>query len=92
MILLYLSGPDTARHTRASLICYFAITQLVALVAFAASGLLVMRVLLGGVVLFPVFALSLFVGTRLFGRADERRFRGLALGLLASVAVISIWA
>jgi uncharacterized membrane protein YfcA len=92
VILFYLSGPDAPQYTRASLICYFAITQAVALVAFAVGGLLVSRVLIGGLVLFPVLALGLFVGTRLFGHADERVFRGLALGLLAVVAAISIWA
>ena len=90
VILFFLSGVDPAPRTRASLICHIAITQTVALIAFAFAGLLLPGVLVRAVVLLPIFLLSTHLGARAFRRSGERSFRAVALGLLAVVATLGL--
>jgi uncharacterized membrane protein YfcA len=91
VILFYLSGQDDAPGVRAGLICYFAITQLIALAAYAFHGLVGMQVLVGAAVLTPVFVVGTVAGTRLFGRVDDRRFRGMVLVFLTVVAIAGLF-
>ena len=90
VILFYLSGQDKAPGVRAGLICYFAITQLVALTSYLAYGLLDVRVGLGAAILTPAFLAGTLAGTRLFGRIDDRLFRRLTLLFLAIVAIAGL--
>lgn len=90
VILFFLSGPNPAPRTRASLICYFAITQLVALAAFLAAGLLSRAVLVYTLILAPVFLIAAWIGTRFFGKVEERTFRKVALAFLALVALAGL--
>ena len=90
VILFLLSGPDRASHTRANLICYFALTQIVAVGAFVVAGLIGSTVLLLSLILAPFFLLGTFLGTRLFGGVDENLFRRVILSLLALLAVAGL--
>lgn len=87
VILLFLSGPSPALHVRASLICFFAITQVVALGTYAVSGVLTADAFWRALVLAPAFLGSAFAGAHLFGRVDEALFRRLILVLLALLAL-----
>lgn len=91
VILLFHSGPHSGPEVRASLIGYFAITQLVALIAFVVYRLLTVEALVLALILSPVFLFSAWLGTRQFGRVDERRFRHLSLGFLALLAIAGFW-
>jgi uncharacterized membrane protein YfcA len=91
VILLFHSGPHTGPTVRASLIGYFAITQLVALVAFLAFRLLTLEVLVLALILAPVFLLSAWLGTRWFGRVNDRLFRRISLAFLALLAIAGFW-
>jgi uncharacterized membrane protein YfcA len=90
VILFFLTGTDRAPRTRANLLAYFAITQVVALGAFFFHGLMMWKVVWSAVLLAPVFLLAAHAGTRLFGRVSERAFRRVTLGLLTLVAVAGL--
>ena len=91
VILFFLSGQENAPGVRAGLICYFAITQLAALGSYAFGGLLGRDVGIGAAVLFPVFLLGTWLGTRLFGRVDDGLFRRLVYVFLIAVAVVGLF-
>jgi len=90
VILFFLSGPQGAGQNRATFLCYFAITQIVALASFGANGLLTWRVLLFGLALTPFFMTGAWAGTKLFGRVEERFFRRAVLVFLASSALAGL--
>lgn len=90
VVLFFLSGPHGAVETRANLICYFAFTQLIALVSFAIYGLLESTVLISAMILVPAFLLAAWIGTRLFGKVDETWFRRAMLVFLIGVALAGL--
>jgi uncharacterized membrane protein YfcA len=90
VILFYLSGPNPAPSTRASFICYFAITQLTALISFTGAGIMTRTVLWLGLIMAPAFLAAAYLGTRLFGRVNEAVFRRATLIFLALVAVAGL--
>ena len=91
VILFFLAGPNPAREVRSSLICFLAITQAVAIGVFLVFGLLDLEALWRTVILSPAFLAGALLGSRLFGRVDERVFRGVALTLLALVAIAAFF-
>lgn len=90
VILFLLSGPHRAPESRAGFLCYFAITQIVALTAFGANGLMTWRVVITALALTPFFMTGAWAGTRLFGRVEERSFRRAVLIFLALSALAGI--
>ncbi len=90
VVLFFLSGPLGAPGTRANLICYFAFTQLTALISFAAYGLLESRVLISAAILVPTFLVATWLGSRLFGKIDELWFRRATLLFLIAVALVGL--
>jgi hypothetical protein len=91
VILFYLSGHEGAPTVCSGLICYFAITQVVALASFAVQGLFDRRVLVGAALLAPAVLAGAWIGTRLVGRVDATLFRALTLAFLAVVAIAGLF-
>jgi uncharacterized membrane protein YfcA len=58
--------------------------------AYAAGGLLNASILVLALVVGPLFALGLYVGSRLFGRAPEAVFRRVCYVLIAGAALVSL--
>ena len=90
VVLLLVSGPDTAVHNRATLIVFFAMTQTVATLAFAFHGLLTAEVLWRAVLLAPVFVLGTHLGASWFHPGRERLYRKVALLLVAISGIAGI--
>ena len=90
VVLYLLSGPDAAPENRSGIISYVAITHTMAMIVFAATGLLNLDVLFRAVILAPVFLVTIHLGSRLFGRSTDTLYRRLALGFLAAVAVAGL--
>jgi len=82
VVLLLVSGPDTAARNRATLIVFFAMTQTAATIAFAYHGLLIGEVLWRTALLAPVFLLGTHLGASWFHPSRERLYRRIALSLL----------
>jgi uncharacterized membrane protein YfcA len=80
-------GKGPFRSTAATV---FALSGVVALALFAASGQVDPAVAAAAVVALPAWPLGWWVGDRLHHRFDEERFRGLVLVLLTATASITL--
>ena len=87
VIAYLLAGPGSAAQTRASLVYYFAFTQLTALVMFWIGGLMNWEVAVTAAAVAPSLVVGAWVGTKLFHLASERAFRLAALTILLLVGV-----
>jgi hypothetical protein len=75
---------------RANIILYFSISTVIAMVSYFAGGVLTLAVLHLALVVGPVYGLGLFIGSRLFGVADESVFRRICYTLIAAAVVFSL--
>ena len=68
---------------------YFALSSVLTTVSYFAAGLFSRDVLALALGCGPFYALGVFLGARLFGRASEIAFRRLSYALIAIAAVLS---
>jgi uncharacterized membrane protein YfcA len=90
VMVYWLGGPTPAAIVRANIILYFAALSLLTATSYVTSGLFTAPVLTLAAVMTPAYALALFAGSRLFGRASERTFRAACYGLIAFAAITSL--
>lgn len=92
VVAYLLAGPGSPSQTRASLVYYFAFTQLAALTMFWIGGLMNWEVLVTAALIVPALVLGTWGGSRLFHLASERAFRRAALTILLLVGVSTFFA
>lgn len=90
IVLYQLSGDNSAAANRANFIIFFALTQLIALIAYWISGILSISVLRLFASFVPVFLLGLWLGRFCFKRVDETRFRRFVFGLLLVIGALAL--
>ena len=90
MIAYWLGSQSPAAIIRANIILYFAISIVIAIVAYTIAGVITLTVLKLCLVVGPVYGLGLFIGARLFGIADESVFRRICYALIAIAVLISL--
>ena len=87
-VVLYLvSGSDPYNVTRANLMLYVVIVSIAGLIMLASRALLDASALGMALVLAPFFFGGVIVGSHVFKRVSERRFRQLTLLLLVVVSI-----
>ena len=90
-VLLYiLSGQDSARTSRANIIVYFAIAELIAPVFLYLQGLFDMDVVFRAFVICPAYLAGAWAGSRLFRESSEHLYRRVALVFLTIIALYGI--
>ncbi|MEZ5830805.1 MAG: sulfite exporter TauE/SafE family protein [Dongiaceae bacterium] len=90
-VIVYWLGGRTAPVTiRANIIMFFFCTSAVAITSYLVAGLFGMEALLLALLTAPGYALGMFLGSRMFGLASERMFRGICFGLIAAAAIVSL--
>lgn len=87
IILYLLSGPDPAAVTRANLTLYIIVISVAGLVMLAATGLLDLHAATLAAWLAPGFVLGIVIGSRLFSRLTDERFRRLTMVFMMLVAL-----
>ena len=90
----YVRQPMPRVMAKASMIGIFGVSALASLAAGAVSGLLEWRLLVFGVLLFPVMALGNWLGSLVFGRVSDPVWRtsvGLVLGAAALAALVKLF-
>ena len=92
VVAYLLAGPGSAAQTRASLLYYFAFTQMAALIVYWLGGLMSWEVAVAAAVVAPSLVVGAWIGTRLFHLASERTFRRVALAILLLVGVSTFFA
>ena len=86
----WLGRPVASGIARANIILFFAASDFFSVVSYAASGLLSREAILFSLIVGPVYAIGIRVGTLLFGRASERLFRGICYALIALAVLFGL--
>jgi uncharacterized membrane protein YfcA len=90
-VLIYWLGRRVVSATmRANAIVFFCFTTIVSGVAFALGGIFTSEVLMLALALFPVYAVGIFIGGRMFGLASEMTYRRIAYGSILFAALASM--
>lgn len=90
VIAFWVAGPYPPPVIRANLMTYFTIMSLSTFAAYAWNGLFTGEALETIVLFAPIYAVALFAGARLFGKAPERYYRRLAYAVIVLAAVTSV--
>jgi uncharacterized membrane protein YfcA len=90
-VLIYWLGREVVSATmRANAIVFFMFTTLVSGIIYAWAGIFTAEVMARSAVLFPVYALGIFIGGRIFGLASEKTYRRIAYASIVFVAVVGM--
>lgn len=90
VVAYWLGGPAPSASVRANIVLYFAASTVLTGVSYLAGGLITRAVLVLALATGPAYALGLFLGSGLFGRASEVAFRRACLGLIALAVVLGL--
>lgn len=90
IVVYWMAGPYPAATIRANLITFFAIATLASATAYFLNGLFSTQSLVMALTIAPIYAVSVWLGARLFREGGERRFRALAYSIIALAAVTSL--
>lgn len=90
-VLIYWLGRQVVSATmRANAIVFFMFTTIVSGIGFLYGGIFTDEVLAQSLALLPVYAIGIFLGSLLFGRASEATYRGIAYATILAAALISM--
>lgn len=92
VILYLLSGPDPVAVTRANLTLYIVLISGAGLAMLAVTGLITSDTFRHAGLLAIPFAAGVIVGSRLFSRFSDQRFRQLTIGLMFGVSLFVLLA
>ncbi|ODT04571.1 MAG: hypothetical protein ABS58_15985 [Mesorhizobium sp. SCN 65-20] len=90
VVAYWLGGAFLPQTVRANIVLYFAISSVLSIASYLVAGLLTWETVGLSLTIGPTFALGLFIGARLFGRASEATFRRICYGLIAAAAIIGL--
>lgn len=90
LVFYYLSGGAPTAQARASFIVFFALVDLVAVLALAAGGAIDSLTLERALWLTPAFLAAAWLGARAFRGASDAFYRKVALTILTAIAVASL--
>lgn len=88
VIIFFLATPSGMATSRASLIAYFGLTDIVGSILLAISGLLDGRVALRALVLAVPMLIGAAIGQWAYSRVDPERVRPLAFALLFTLGIV----
>lgn len=90
VVAYWLGGAIPAQRVRANIVLFFAASGMISGVVYLLGGLLTLEVLRTGLLVGPAYGAGLWCGSRLFGLASERLFRGICFALIAMAAVLGV--
>jgi uncharacterized protein len=90
IIAYWLSSTLRPEVVRANVVLYFAISTVFTGTAYVVGGLITRSALMLALLVGPVYALGLYLGSRLFAIASETTFRRLRYALIAIATVVSL--
>ena len=90
VVAYWLGGAIPAAKVRANIVLFFATSGVISMIVYLFAGLLTGEVLVLAALMAPGYALGLWCGSRMFGRASEVLFRRTCFGLIALAAVIGL--
>ena len=90
VVMYWLRDTAVAAVTRANIILYFFVADIMIIVSYLIGGLWSTAILGLAVLTGPVFALGLWLGSKLFGKARDETFRRICYALVVVSALISL--
>jgi uncharacterized membrane protein YfcA len=90
VVLYWLRDAAIAAVTRANIILYFAIADVLIIISYTIGGLWSTAILGLAVITGPLFAFGLWIGSQLFGKASDELFRRICYTIIAVSALISL--
>jgi uncharacterized protein len=90
-VLIYWLGRKVVSATmRANAIVFFMFTTVISGFGFLYGGIFAAEVMAKSAALFPVYAIGIYAGSLLFGRANEAAYRSIAYATILAAAIISM--
>ena len=86
----WLGRPIASAIQRANILLFFAASDFFSLVSYAMSGLITADSIRFSMVVGPVYAIGVWLGASLFGRASESLFRSICYALIAAAVLIGL--
>ena len=88
--MYWLRDTAVAAVTRANIILYFFVADVLIIVSYFVGGLWTPAILGLAVITGPLFGLGLWIGSKLFGKASDDTFRRICYTLIVVSALISL--
>ena len=86
----WLGRPIASVTARANILLFFGASDFFSVVSYAFTGLITSDALRFSLLIGPVYATGVGLGSRLFGRASEKLFRSICYTLIASAVIIGL--
>jgi len=86
----WLGRPIPSVIARANIFLFFGASDIFSAVSYAAAGLITMDAILFAIVVGPVYAVGVWFGASLFGKASETVFRAICYALIAAAVIFGL--
>jgi uncharacterized membrane protein YfcA len=86
----WLGRPIPSVVARANIVLFFGASDLFSAVSYTAAGLITMDALKFAIVVGPVYAVGVWFGASLFGKASETVFRAICYALIAAAVIFGL--
>ena len=86
----WLGRPLASAIARANILLFFAASDFFSIVSYAFTGLITANAIKFSLLVGPVYAIGVWFGASLFGRASEKLFRAICYLLIAAAVVIGL--
>jgi uncharacterized protein len=86
----WLGRPIASVVARANILLFFGASDGFSLVSYIVAGLITSDSIRLGVLVGPIYAIGVWLGSQLFGRASETLFRAICYALIAAAAIIGL--
>ena len=86
----WLGRPLASAIARANILLFFAASDFFSVVSYAFTGLITANAIKFSLLVGPVYAIGVWFGASLFGRASEKLFRAICYLLIAAAVVIGL--
>ncbi len=86
----WLGRPIASGIARANILLFFGASDFFSVVSYAFSGLITSDAIRFSCLIGPVYAIGVWLGSRLFGRASEALFRSICYALIAAAVIIGL--
>jgi len=86
----WLGRPVASTIARANIMLFFAASDFFSVVSYSLTGLIASDSIRFSLVVGPVYAIGVWLGAQLFGRASESLFRSICYALIAMAVVVGL--
>ncbi|MBV8919591.1 TSUP family transporter, partial [Bradyrhizobium sp.] len=86
----WLGRPVASKTARANILLFFGASDVFGAVSYTVSGLITPQAIGFSLIVGPVYAVAIWLGAKLFGRASEQLFRAICYGLIALALIVGL--